>query len=227
MIPTDSDDINLLAGEYVLGTLDAETMREVEAALASNTKLRQAVAFWDESLHPLTSAAAPASPPPELWSRIDQRLGPQRAGSSGPWRSLGFWRSATAVSAALAASLALYIAVRPVPEPPSFVAILRAPQQERAAWVATGNRGRLLVHTVAASTAPNDRAFELWAIAPGTTTPRSLGLIPADGRFELGTLPAALRDGGTLAISIEPKTGSPTGLPTGPVVFTGELVRSN
>jgi anti-sigma-K factor RskA len=52
---------------------------------------------------------------------------------------------------------------------------------------------------------------------------RSGAVIRADGRLELGALPSAIRDGGTLAISIEPKGGSPTGQPTGPVVFVGTL----
>jgi anti-sigma-K factor RskA len=231
MIPIDRDDLNVLAGEYVLGTLDPDAAREIETALASNAKLREAIAFWERSLQPLADLASPAAPrPPELWNRIEARLEEKpSAATAGPWRSLAFWRGATALSGAIAACLALYIALRPVPvlEAPSFVAVLHAPQQERAAWIATGSRGRLFVHTVAANTAPNDRAFELWAIPPGTTTPRSLGVIPPDGRMELAALPSGVREGGTLAISIEPKTGSPTGQPTGPVVFTGELVRAN
>jgi anti-sigma-K factor RskA len=81
-----------------------------------------------------------------------------------------------------------------------------------------------LVRAVARAAIPNDRSFELWGIAPGATQPQPLGLIGADGRLDIGALPAALRDGGTLAISLEPVGGSPTGQPTGPVVFSGTLV---
>ncbi len=41
-------------------------------------------------------------------------------------------------------------------------------------------------------------------------------------------VPAALRqgaEGGSLAVSVEPKGGSPTGSPTGPVIYSGKLVR--
>jgi len=226
MIPSDTEELQALAGEYVLGTLEPEAAREVEAALGANAPLRAAVIFWEERLYPLSSLAAAAPPPAETWPNIEARLG--TAPRAGVWRSLGFWRGATAAAAAIAACLALYIALAPAPTAPSFVAILRAPQQERAAWVATANRGGgMLIRAVATNSAPADRAFELWAIAPGASQPRSLGLIPPDGRLELGIIPAALREGGALAISIEPKGGSPTGQPTGPVVFTGELVRSN
>jgi anti-sigma-K factor RskA len=225
MIPTDREELQTLAGEYVLGTLAPEAAREVDAARATNEALRDAIAFWEERLHPLSRLAQPAPPPPETWDAISSRLG--FASSPGIWRSLALWRGTTAAAAAIATCLALYIALTPAPTAPSFVAILRAPQQDKAAWVATSNRGGMLLRAVASNAAPNDRSFELWAIAPGATQPRSLGLIPADGKLELGVIPAALRDGGVLAISIEPKTGSPTGLPTGPVVFTGELVRAN
>ena len=80
----------------------------------------------------------------------------------------------------------------------------------------------LLLRAVAEAAPPGDRGFELWAIAPGAK-PQSLGVIPADGRLALGRLPLALGAGTVLAVSIEPKTGSPTGQPTGPVVATGDL----
>jgi anti-sigma-K factor RskA len=71
-----------------------------------------------------------------------------------------------------------------------------------------------------------DRVLELWSVPP-QGAPRSLGLIKADGVTVLDRrrLPAGLRSGGTaaLAVSVEPPGGSPTGAPTGPVVFAGQL----
>jgi anti-sigma-K factor RskA len=66
---------------------------------------------------------------------------------------------------------------------------------------------------------------------PETGNPRSLGLVstvsPAGvARIEL---PAAadqtLQSIPALAISLEPAGGSPTGLPTGPVLYTGPVQR--
>jgi anti-sigma-K factor RskA len=226
MIPEDLEALHILAGEYVLGVLDREAAREVETALATNAALRRAIAHWEDRLHGLSALASPADPPAETWDKIAARLrpAPARPAATRLWDSLGLWRLSTAVAGAIAAGLALYIALVPPVAGPRFVAILRAPQQEQPAWVATAGGNGLLIHAVARGAAPSDRAFELWAIAPGATRPQSLGVIPSDGRLELGVLPAALRDGGTLAISIEPIGGSPTGQPTGPVVFTGTLV---
>lgn len=78
-----------------------------------------------------------------------------------------------------------------------------------------------------ASLADAKRTAELWVI-PAGGTPHSLGLLASRGGTTL-TLTADNRArliaGATLAVSLEPLGGSPTGLPTGPVVATGALSR--
>jgi len=68
--------------------------------------------------------------------------------------------------------------------------------------------------------------LELWAVPP-QGTPRSLGLISANGTTIVprGRLAASLVKGDTaaLAVSLEPPGGSPTGAPTGPVLYAGKL----
>ena len=224
MIPENPDDLHALAGEYVLGVLDEAEASEVAGALDTNVELRHAVTFWEEQLHPLSELAGTAEPPPSTWEAIQARIARPalRPPARGFWNNIVLWRWATAGLAAAAACLALWIALAPAPGP-SLVAVLHPPQQDQAIWVATADRSGLLVRAVSAATAPNERVFELWAIAPGTTRPRSLGVIPANGELKLSPLPSDLRDGATLAISIEPLGGSPTQQPTGPVVFVGTV----
>ncbi len=63
--------------------------------------------------------------------------------------------------------------------------------------------------------------LELWAAA-GTGAPRSLGLISASGASVFGR--TRLPEGTDhLAVSLEPPGGSPTGAPTGPVLYVGKL----
>ncbi len=224
MIPDHPEELQALAGEYVLGVLDPEAAREVEAAVVQNAALAAAIAFWQEQLHPLSRLAAPAEPPAGLWRRIEGAL----AGAAAPapprlWDRVATWRWSTAAAVAVAAGLALYIALAPPAPGPGYVAVLHAPQRADAAFVATGGERGLLLRAVAQERPPGDRGFELWAI-PAGAKPRSLGVIPPDGRIELGHLPVPLSEGMTLAISIEPRTGSPTGQPTGPVVFVGALM---
>ena len=66
-----------------------------------------------------------------------------------------------------------------------------------------------------------DRALELWAI-PAGGAPRSLGVISARGDT-LAIKGKALEGADSLAVSLEPPGGSPTGAPTGPVLYTGKL----
>jgi anti-sigma-K factor RskA len=224
MIPENSEELHMLAGEFVLGVLDADEAREVTTALTTNAELRRAVAFWEEQLHPLSTPISPAEPPVGTWQAIETRIkeAAPKPATQRYWNDLALWRWSTAAFAAAAACLALWIALTPAPGP-SFVAVLERPQQDQASRVATAGPHGPLVRAVTAGQPPNDRAFELWAIAPGATSRRSLGVIPSDGELKLATLPPDLRDGTTLAISIEPIGGSPTQQPTGPVVFVGAV----
>lgn len=117
-LPTDPAGRESLAGEYVLGTLDARTAAAVRAALGGDHDLRAAVEAWEDRLVPLASAVPQEAPPPDLWSRIEAGLDP----APGPLaqasalaqetagrmrRALGVWRAwaigASAAAAALAA----------------------------------------------------------------------------------------------------------------------------
>ena len=225
MIPDDRDDLHALAGEYVLGVLAPSEAHEIEAALPGNAALRRAVAFWEEKLHPLAALAPAADPPANLWSGIEARIAetPQ-TGAHGWWSKPAPWRWASGGFAAVAAALLLYIALGGSPAAPSYVAMLHAPQQNAASWVATVGREGLTIRTVAAASPPPDRAYELWAIAPGRTVPQALGVIPKDGVLRVASLPPEVKLGATLAISVEPPTGSPDQhKPTGPVVFVGAV----
>ena len=59
------------------------------------------------------------------------------------------------------------------------------------------------------------------------SVPQSLGVIDASLKIPAGQLgkidPATLNET-VFAISLEPQGGSPTGAPTGPVLYTGKLV---
>jgi len=238
-MPTSRVKLDVIAGEFVLGVLERNVAREVEAALDFHVDLRRMVAFWEQQLNPLSRLAPEleppekvwpriverlgAEPPENLWSRIVERLGEVQAAPSQTWNSLAFWRTATAAAVAVAACLVLYIGLMSQVAGPSLVAALQPPHGQEVVWLATAAQDALLVRALRNETAPIDRAFELWAVPPGAK-PRSLGVIPSEGTLRLKGLPTSIGEGVTLAISIEPKTGSPTGQPTGPVVFAGTLV---
>jgi anti-sigma-K factor RskA len=224
---TDRDEIDALAGEYVLGTLDADERRAAEARLASDGAFRAAVAAWLSRLQPLADTAAPIEPPDgtldRVLARIDIERGEPVTNVIQLRRSIRRWRMTTAIVGAVAASLAAFVvldlAVPPAPQS-EFVAVLTA---EGAApkFVATVDvaKGTLSIRRVGEAPPP-DKSYELWAVEPGQA-PESLGLVDeASLSRTIEYSPADL----TLAISLEPKGGSPTGVATGPIVFSGALV---
>jgi anti-sigma-K factor RskA len=228
---THHDDGTPLAAEYVLGTLDAAERRAFERRLGQEPSLRAEVEFWEQRLGTLAAEVGPVEPGPGVLARIEAQLdaGDRSQPRSSLWESLPFWRFTTAAAAALAAAsliALIYLGRGPVPGEP-LVAKLDVPSGQ-AGFVAAFDPARDSLTIVPAST-PNvsQRVLELWLIAPGEQ-PRSLGLIEP-GRPVQINVPAALKDRlsatAALAVSLEPPGGSPTGLPTGPVIASGKLTK--
>jgi len=231
MIPEDPIERDALAGEYVLGVLDLASRAAIAAALEHDADLRRLVDEWQDRLQPLAATVPPMPPPEDLWPRIAAALPrpvapvvPFRA-KPGLWHNAGIWRLSTVGMSALAAGLAALMLVRnPVPAP-GYIAVLTAPQNLEASFLVESRPRAGLVLTSLTHAGPaTGRAYELWALPPGGTRPVSLGLVPAGGRLALD--PARIRPsaGTALMISLEPETGSPTGQPTGPVVYQGQLI---
>ena len=224
---TETDETDAIAGEYVLGTLSAEERLAVESRLAGDRALRRAVAAWERRLQPLADSAPPASPRGRVFERISERLDELDAGGADNVvelrRAVTRWRISTAALTAAAAVLLGVVVFDRVAAPPrqsEFVAVLTA-EGAKPAFVATVDvvKGTISLRRVA-DAAPSDKSYELWAVTPNAA-PRSLGLVEQASFSRPVAVPAG---DVTLAISLEPKGGSPTGAPTGPVVFTGALV---
>jgi anti-sigma-K factor RskA len=232
-----------LAAQYVAGTLRGGAKRRFEALLPSHPALREAVQAWQTRLLPLASTVRPVPPPPEVWRRIESRLWPRsaaaqaaqaaaQAGRAVPWwQRLNLWRglSGFATAAVLVLTVAL---LRTPPAEPPIVIVLEGQAGTPAAGATlvasvAGDGQSMVMQPVSANLPVQpDRVLELWSVPP-QGAPKSLGLISASGVTVLARsrLPATLLKGGTaaLAVSVEPPGGSPTGAPTGPVIFAGKL----
>lgn len=234
-----SDDDDILAAEHALGLADASARAEADPDFA------RAVEAWRERLLPMMGAGERA-PPAELWSRIAGAAREARQPEPAPPPRREGWRIATFVASAAAALFAGLLVVRPGPEPQAPTPVARAPapppapapEAEPRIMVAAlmpdtgpgmvsvtfdGRAGRMTVMPTRMD--PGSRTPELWMI-PADGKPRSLGVIPA-AKAATMAVPAAHRTmlgaGVMLAVSLEPMGGSPTGLPTGPVVMKGKM----
>jgi anti-sigma-K factor RskA len=230
MTPQERDELEQQASEYALGTLAGEERTRFEAALAEHVWLQQRVDEWSRRLAPLAEALAPVAPSLAVWSAIEQRLAQDRYAEIRPapslWNRLAFWRWSAIGAAALALLLLVYIGVdlnRPAGEQ---VAVLTGPQGPAVVVTADMRQRALTVRALA--DAPAGHTHELWVIAGGQK-PRSLGTVATAGTARL-SVPMDLANslaGATLAVSLEPPGGSPTGQPTGPVLYSGQIVAVN
>ncbi len=222
-----------LAQQYATGTLRAGARRRFEALLPGHPQLRRALGAWQERLMPLTASLPPQAPPARVWAGIERRLWPEtRPVAAAWWQRLATWRAWSAFATVATVTLALALAL-PGPALPPVVVVLQGTGGATGAAVtntivaSVSADGRALVaRPVVPVSLQADRALELWSVPP-EGAPRSLGLIAADGSTVLlrERLPASLLKGGTaaLAVSLEPLGGSPTGAPTGPVLYAGKL----
>ena len=220
-----------LAAGYVIGTMRAGARRRFEVLLPAHPSLRAAERAWQDRLMPLTSAIKPEQPSAEVWRRIETRLfGQQAQATPAPvawWRQLGFWRGFSALAGVAALSLAVLLANPGATPPPVLVVLMPTnpsdPNLVTASFVASisGDGRALVTRPLMNVRLQADRSFELWSI-PTTGKPRSLGVISSSGRSVVNPK-KELAGADALAVTVEPVGGSPSGQPTGPVVFSGKL----
>jgi anti-sigma-K factor RskA len=208
--PRDADDV--LAAEYVLGVLALPDRLAAEKRIAQDAAFAAQVAAWESRLAGLNDAYPETAPPPDMLDRIEARLFP--APPAPARRSLFGWL-AGALTAAIA--VVAVIVLLPLTQPAPLVAVLGDSPTLR--FEARFADGALTVTRVAGTPAPEGQVQELWLIAPDAA-PVSLGLL-ATAELEVPYPEAPA--GWTLAVSLEPAGGSPTGAPTGPVVAAGVI----
>ena len=237
---TDHDDIDMLAAEYVLGTLDAGERTEVARRRQHDADLDTRILAWEARLAPLGDEVEAIAPGPDLLARIERRIDELETTSRTPprpegdpdgtaqvialRRRLGFWRGCAGLATAAALILAVVL-IAPFDDrsdEPPFVAVFQQDDQQPAFMLSVDlDSRRLNVRPVTAKPLP-DRSYQLWIKAESLgPEPRSVGVLnddlslPADALSDYD--PELLKQA-TFGISIEPPGGSPTGQPTGPAI---------
>ncbi|MYM93403.1 anti-sigma factor [Rugamonas sp. FT81W] len=141
------------------------------------------------------------------------------------WHQVGVWRGLAGAALAACVALGALLVLRPEPPGPAWVAVLSAPQDNSAAWVALVGADRQLTLTPLHDTVvANRKALQLWISAPGWAAPVSLGLLEQDrqAKLALDKLPP-LEAGWSFEMTLEPQGGSAA--PSGPVLYTGQAVK--
>ncbi|MCO7246960.1 anti-sigma factor [Halomonas sp. Mc5H-6] len=233
--PLDQDD-HTLAGEYVLGTLSLAQRKAVEARLKYEPELLRAVMAWEERFVPYTALTQPVRPSDSLWPRIERSLNAlhdsQSASVTTPPRrrwftQLPFWQGAAGIGMAAALVMGVMLSqVSTAPTTPEYMVVLLAPQSQSAGWVVqASNQQQIELIPLGTFEVPEGKALEFWTKADEWQAPVSLGLVePGEPiRMQLDKLPP-LEDNQLFELTLEEESGSPTGLPTGPIQFIGRAV---
>jgi len=219
-----------LAAEYVLGTMPSRSRRRFERLIASDPALARLVGAWADLLAPVDTVMPAEEPPARVWRAVERQIAPEApppAPAHGWLGSLAFWRGLALAAGAAAAALIIYVAAFPGrtgPPIPTVVAVL-ADQSGDPNWIAIAGpqRDEISVSAVRSQAEDTRHSFELWSIAGGT--PHPLGLLrPQSGSAAIIRAAQLPPPGDLLAVSLEPPEGSPTGLPTGPVVSQGKVL---
>ena len=237
--PTEPPSDDLLAAELVLGVLDSEQRRSLQARVDADRTFAERVAYWERRFAPWLSDIEPVEPPARTWTRICERLGWKESepASSSLRGALALWRT-VAVFSALVAVIAIWVALQRPPPSQPIVATQHRPEMARQAvtplwhddgspaWLVSMDPSHRTLLVVPVPTRPDarGRAPQLWVIPPGKA-PQWVAEVSSD-MSETVTVPsearASLVAGAVLAVSLEPP-GVASEAPTGPIVAKGSI----
>ncbi len=221
----------IVAGEYVLGVLDASERSAVAQRIEREPAFANEVAFWEERLGGFADEVKSMTPPAAAWSRIEAAIAaPSAAPALGAlWQNLFFWRIVGIGSSGLATACLIalaYLGTLAAPDRAPLLATLGQQGGQPGFVAAIGSGGSLVIVPASLLTA-NQKSMELWLIPTGTQArPRSLGLIAPSQPVRI-TVPPNLvpfvTPDASLAVSLEEPGGSRTGAPSNDIIAVGKL----
>lgn len=220
----------LLIAEYALGVLSAEERLQVEELVRQDPVHQAQLTAWQRHFADWLDEFPVVEPPAHVWHGIQQKLFPTEQPALEPirrWNDPSLWRWTTGLALAAAFLLAVLMLMRPVQvATPALLARLEQSNGSLAFSVTLQGNGRQLLFVPAGKPDWPDRSAEAWIIT-ADGKPHSLGLLD-DATAVTLTVPTglapALTPDAVLAVSLEPRTGSPTGSPTGPVIAQGKII---
>ena len=233
-----SDDPDMVAAEYVLGTLDGDERSTFAERLRGDPQARQAVAAWEHRFTGLADHVEPVAPSPDVWADVERALqgpvakmhtfkvidgGGRGGAAAGLLASRNRWRAGALIAGVFAAALVAYVGNRQLTSTAvdgrSYLAVINRGGDKPALIVSVDLATRSVRVRPVAAVAPAGKSLELWYVADGKP-PHSMGVVD---RTKTVPMPREADVAATFAVSVEPPGGSRTGAPTGPVAYSGQL----
>jgi anti-sigma-K factor RskA len=235
----DPELVELLAQRFVVGTQRGTARNRFAAMSAARFDIRARVDYWEARLAPLAWSLAPESPSQLVWPRICRNLGLRDSSRATP-KSAAPWQALAAASAVAAIILGggWWASISRPPVTVTETVIERIPESVTVALVGNiegepiwltrirPDSGELTVRVLNAPEQTIENDYQLWLLT-SDGTPLSMGLMPQSGEQTLAlndNVVSAIGGSTTVAVSLEPRGGSPMPVPTGPVLFTAALL---
>lgn len=234
-------DVPMTAAELALGLLEGDERAAALRRTLTDPDFAAEVESWRIHFGLLFDAVPDVAAPTGGFAQIERALSPVAANDDGPVR---LWRG-IAVASSIAATLLLAVVLTSGPAPvpgdkapqiaqnappstprPLLVAQI-APVDNGTPVAAVFDPATGSLRVAAAALVDSGHSPELWVI-PAGGTPYSLGVLHSTQPTAVAINQAdrnRFAAGATLAVTIEPIGGSPSGKPTGAVVAQGALTR--
>jgi anti-sigma-K factor RskA len=218
--------LDQLAAQFVLGTLRHGARARFERLCVELPAGQAARQRWEDRLLPLALSIAPLAPSSDCWPKIARRIAPEDVAPRAQRMRPLWWQGALAASLLVGALITARFTIWNEPTWQPMAVLAQANQAPL--WRVERSADTKLIHirTLGPVTLPESKSYELWILPPGVGHPVSLGLLPRSGVLGRSLTQAQrslLLAANKVAVSIEPAGGSPTGLPTGPVVIVAVI----
>ena len=226
---------NSVAGSRATAAADQSANKLANAAVdqaanaaADRSANQQASTAADQPANKRASDAADRSVNKPVGS-----LTPSAVTAAGGWRrwwdDLRLWRALSGGAVFATLVLAVLLTRQPSNEAlqPAYMVVLVAPQERTAGYVVQASLNRKLTLTPLHGVAvPGNKSLQFWTKGTDWKAPVSLGLVRPNQsvKLTLDQLPQVQQDQ-LFEITLEPEAGSPTGKPTGPILYIGRAVK--
>ena len=210
-----------LAADYAIGLMPPTARKHFEHLLLEDPSLRAELAQWQASLVTLTEPLAEQPVPDSVWHAIVMRIEPQKLHVP---EKRPFWSWLRISAAACTLVIAVSVGMLYNRDNTHYQATLLSGTAQPGLRI-EAHAEYLKVQPLELAAVASGHSLQLWAI-PADGKPVSLGLLPTDGEGKISledSQQKLIKSAVVLAVSLEPQGGSPTGQPTGPVLYQGPL----
>lgn len=214
----------LLAAEYVLGTLKGQARQRFEGLLHARPDLRRRVRQWEVRFSEVMGPSPAVVPPRKVWDALQRRLFTTPAPPRRWHERLAFWRTLTLGSSLLAATLAVLLFIAPFGEAPGYVVVIQDPDQQPV-WLisAPADMSEFYIKNLKPVELPPGKRCLLWLKPKGSQQIYVLGVVPDHGE-KVMEVDRNVRQmlPGQLMVSIEEMDDKPPPEPTDLLMLKSE-----